>query len=359
MSTSALLDRQQALGGVLVERVAGAPRSYRFCCPRVLHFGDATAEYQAVRTGVALLDVSDRRQIELAGRDARSFLHNFCTNDIKRLAAGDGCEAFVANVQGRILAHLFVFATDVSVWIEAGPGEDAPLVSHFERYVFHEDVQFQVRTAQLGQLLLTGPRSAEMLAPWMPAAAALELLQHAACELAGRPCVVRRLDLLGMPGHLLSVDRTVLADVWDELVSAGATPVGAEAFHAARIEARFPLYGLDLSADNLAQEANRTQQAISFRKGCYLGQEPIARIDSVGHINRELCPVRISSAVVPEPGAAVVSGEGRPVGVITSAAGVPSESRSVALACVRTSHSQAETEVAVLTEAGRLAARIG
>jgi hypothetical protein len=307
---------------------------------------------------VAVFDVSDRRQIELTGKDCRSFLHNFCTNDIKRLKSGQGCEALVTNVKGRILAHIFVFAADTSTWIEAGPGDDAPLVAHFERYLFHEDVQLRARTAQYGELLLAGPGSRDVLSRWSPDTRSLESLQHALCEHAGQRLVVRRLDLLGTPGYLLSMDRARLVDVWNGLLSEGATPCGAEAFHAARIEAGFPLYGLDLSESNLAQEAARTQRAISFNKGCYLGQEPIARIDSLGHINRELCRVRIASEVVPDPGAAVVAAEGQQVGVVTSAARIPGESHSVALACVRTSHSRPETQVAVLVNTGQLRAHV-
>lgn len=358
MDSPSLLAAQQAAGGVLVNGTTPASRTCAFCCPAVLHFGDAQAEYAAATTGVAVFDVSDRLQIELTGKDARSFLHNFCTNDIKRLAAGDGSEAFVTNVKGRILAHVFIFATEQSVWIETSPRDEQSLIAHFERYLFHEDVQLRGRTADYGELLLSGPASPQVLAGLCPGVTSLAVLQHTTGNLAGQAAVVRRTDLIGQPGYQLSVSRASLVDVWAALLRSGVAAGGAEVFQACRIAAGFPLHGLDLTEENLAQEAARTQQAISFHKGCYLGQEPIARIDALGHVNRELCRVRIASETIPEPGTPVESMESQVVGKITSAAAVPGEKRSVALACLRASHARPATPVKILSDAGPLPAQV-
>ena len=305
--SSPLLAEQRALGGVLVNEALPALPTGVLSRPAMRHFGDVLAEYSAATIGVVLFDVSDRVQIELTGKDARAFLHNFCTNDIKRLAAGDGCEAFVTNAKGRILAHVFVFATEQSVWVETSPCDEQSLIAHFDRYLFHADVQLHARTGEYGELLLSGPACRHVLASVCPAAESLAVLQHATSELAGQAIVVRRTDMVGQPGYLLSVRRAGLVDVWRELIREGAAAGGAEVFHACRIIAGFPLHGLDLTEGNLAQEAARTRQAISFTKGCYLGQEPIARIDALGHVNRELCRVRIASETVPAPGAAVTN----------------------------------------------------
>jgi folate-binding protein YgfZ len=153
--------------------------------------------------------------------------------------------------------------------------------------------------------------------------------------------------LLGQPGVFLATARTQLARLWRELIAASVYPAGAAAFHACRIEAGFPLYGIDLSENNLAQEAARTDIAISFTKGCYLGQEPIVRIDALGHVNREVRGLRLESAPTPEPGDAVLSDQGREVGVITSSALVPGEDRPIALGLLRSSHATPGTEVRV------------
>jgi tRNA-modifying protein YgfZ len=358
MTSATLSQQQHAMGGVPLDSTEATPRIYRFCRPDVLHFGDAAAEYRAATAGAAVFDVSDRRQLELTGKDCRSFLHNFCTNDIKRLQAGQGCEALMTNAKGRILAHICVFATDASLWVEAGPGDDAPLIDHFEHYLFREDVQVTARTAQYGELLLSGAESSGLLARACAGVRSLGPLEHVMSEHAGRPLVVRRVDLLHDVGYLLSIDRTWLVDLWTDLVSQGARPGGAEAFHAARIEAGWPLYGLDLSHDNLAQEAARTARAISFTKGCYLGQEPIARIDSHGHINRQLCRLRIDADIAPEPDAAVRTPEGDEIGAVTSAVRIPGQARSVALACLRVSHSQPGTPVELIIDGRKVAARV-
>lgn len=355
---SNLLQQQQDAGGVLVVRGATMPPAYQFCRPEVLHFGDAPSEYCAATSGAAVFDVSDRGQIEIAGKDCRPFLHNFCTNDIKRLQPGQGCEAFVANVKGRILAHVFVFATDASLWLEIGSADEASLVAHFERYVINQDVELLGVTARYGQLLVSGPQSESLLAGALGELRPLAPWEHLLCEHAGQRLAVRRVDMLGTSAYLLSSDRTLLADLWSDLIRRGGTPCGAEAFHALRIEAGLPLYGLDMDSDNLAQEASRTDRAISFTKGCYLGQEPIARIDSVGHINRQLCRLHIQTDAVPSLGAPVVAEGGAEIGTLKSAARIPGQSICTALALLRATHSQPGRPVTVIVDSQHLPAEL-
>ena len=350
MAPSALLDEQRLAGGVPLDDKTSAPQTYRFCYAAILHFGDPEREYQAAKSEAVLFDVSDRAQIEMTGKSARKFLNNFCTNDINRLGAEEGCEAFVTNVKGRILAHIFVFVTDGSVWIETNRHVEEALLAHFDRYLISEDVQLHSRTDQFGELFVTGPDSTKKLSSLNIPSNTLGLLEHTISHRGDYNLVIRRVDLLGQPGSLLSVDRTRLLDLWQELTASGIRPGGAEAFHPHRIESGFPLYGLDLTDDNLAQEAARTQRAISYTKGCYLGQEPIARIDALGHVNRELRILRLNSTPAPEAGAVIRDENGREIGAITSSAMVPGEDRSVALGCVRSSHAKPETAVIVCAD---------
>ncbi len=347
MTSSALLNEQRLAGGVPLDHKTSAPKTYRFCNPAILHFGDPEREYQAAKSEAVLFDVSDRAQIEVAGKDARKFLNNFCTNDIHRLGTGQGCEAFVTNVKGRILAHIFVFVTDGSVWIETNRHVEETLLAHFDRYLITEDVQLHSRTDQFGELFVTGPDSAEKLSSLNIPVNTLGLFEHAIIDRGDGSLVIRRLDLLGQLGCVLSVDRTRLSNLWQHLTASGIRPGGAEAFHACRIESGFPLHGLDLTDDNLAQEAARTQLAISYTKGCYLGQEPIARIDALGHVNRELRILCLNSTPAPDAGTVIRAENGREIGVITSSAMVPGEGRSVALGYVRSSHAESETAVIV------------
>ena len=346
---SSLLERQQTAGGV----PADTPDPY----PPVLHFGDAAAEYEAAHTTAAVFDVSDRVQIELTGRDRVKFLHNFCTNDIKALTPGGGCEAFLTNAKGRILGHVLVFATEHTLWIDTAGVSEESLLTHLDRYIITEDVQLQGRTAEHGDLLVSGPQAVQRIASLSVGDVELGRFEHTAAPLGDSFLAVRRADLLGGTGALVSAPRDSLADVWQTLVDAGCRPAGRQAYAALRIEAGTPLYGVDLTDDNIAQEAARTHLAISFTKGCYLGQEPIARLDALGHTNRELRGLRLQNGSVPVPGTPVFA-DATEAGRITSAAANPADGQPVALALLKSKHLRAGTELTVGTPEGAIAARV-
>jgi folate-binding protein YgfZ len=300
--------------------------------PKAIHFGDAGAELRAAREAAAAFDLSDRAQIAITGRDRVKFLHNFCTADIKSLAPGQGCEAFVTNVKGRVLAHVFVFAEDDALTVETVAESEAPLLAHLDRYIITEDVRLTSRTADFAELYVSGPNAAAALHSCGLGGEELAVNSHR----SPRPGVsIRRVDWFDVPGFLLSVPRDELADRWGRCVQDAATAAGSHAFHALRIASRFPLYGTDVTDERIAQEVARTEQAINFRKGCYLGQEPIARLDALGHVNRELRGVTLDTDALPTPGSPIVDDDGQEIGSITSTAIHPTDSRAIALAYIR------------------------
>lgn len=318
--------------------------------PAARHFGDPRAECEAGRRSAVVFDVNDRTQVELTGGDRIAFLNNFCTNDLTKLLPGAGCETFLCNVKGRVLAHAFAFVEDASVWLETVAGTEEALVAHLDRYLITEDVALHRRSDQWGELFVTGPNALPALrSAGMPC----ELPQvgaHALQERGPSLLRVRRVDWFDRPGVLVSAPRERLPDVWNGLAAVAVPPGGALAFHALRIAAGFPLYGTDITEDNLAQEAARTRRAISFTKGCYLGQEPIARIDAMGHVNRELRGLRLETGPAPRPGAAIVAPEdGQEIGRITSAVQLEDDP-PLALGYVRSRF--VEPGTAVLVEAG-------
>ena len=224
-----------------------------------------------------LFDLSHRAQLELEGNDRTRFLHNFCTNDIRRLKPAEGCEAFVPNIKGHVLAHVFVFCGESSLWIDAIAGAEEGLCAHLDRYIINDDVRVVARTDNWGELLVSGPRAAARIAQLVPQAEQLPRLGHLAVRLNDIPIILRRVDFLVTDGFLILVPRDKLGDVWLSLKNSGVRPAGALAFHVAQIEAGMPLYGTDVTADNLVHEVGRTKRCVSFNKGCYLGQEPIAQ----------------------------------------------------------------------------------
>ena len=295
---------------------------------------DASARLNSAIHDVALFTLTGRTQIEITGKDRVSFLHNFCTNHIKGLTTGQGCEAFVTSIKGRILFHVLVFAAEGSLWIETEPGQGAALIAHLDRYVITEDVQFTDRTEELGQLYLSGSESDTVLQRVLPEPIELPPNPGQAWLPGG---MVRRFAFGSAPGYSLVMPRAEEAAWRWNIVDEGAVEAPHSLFEALRIEAGFPKHGVDLSEDHLAQEANRTKLAISFTKGCYLGQEPIARIDALGHVNRSLCGVVTQEpADFPAGTEVFVTREApTPAGLLTSAAVWPLTQRGLGLGMLR------------------------
>ncbi len=301
---------------------------------------------EASRTNPATVyDVSDRTQIEVLGVDRAKFLHGFCTNDIKSLQPGQGCEGFLTNIKGRVLAHVFVFAGAQSLWMETVPGQETAIISHLDRYLIREDVQLIGRSAERGELFVTGAHAAQllMLDEGLPPCGCV------AREAFGSPFDIRRADMLGQPGFLLSVPRAAVDATRQSLLAVGCAAGTPDQFETRRIEAGFPHYGRDISEDNLAQEVGRTKQCISFTKGCYLGQEPIARLDAMGHTNRELRRIRFESGARPVVGSVISAAEtDDEAGVITSVAPLSNDAgETAALGYLKTKFCPAETRVRV------------
>ena len=307
-----------------------------------------------------LFELSDRTQLEVTGRDRVKFLHSFCTNDIKKLQPEQGCEAFVTNVNGKVLGHIFVFAERDSLWIESAPGAVATLLPHFDKYVITEDVRFTDRSAEFAELLLAGPPSTELLERLGLSIAALPRyghLSHGSDALPARS--VRRVDWFDSSTWLLSLPATQRDAVQQSLTQAGARPADVNEFHAWRIAAGFPIYGSDITEDNLAQEVGRTSLAISFTKGCYLGQEPIARIDAMGHVNRQLCRLEIASGPLPEAGTPILdkpAPDGKSIGTITSSTWKRrnDDDKPLALAYLRSGFAKVGSQVIVDGREGRV-----
>jgi folate-binding protein YgfZ len=187
----------------------------------------------------------------------------------------------------------------------------------------------------------------------------LELCGQRLYETNSAITAARRVDWLNQPGYLLLIPRGQLDEIQQLLTSAGIAPGTSETFEVLRIEAGFPRYGSDISDENLAQEVGRTAQAISFTKGCYLGQEPIARIDAMGHVNRQLCRLKLANGPVPASGAELFAADDdKPVGHVTSAAFSPTDNLPVALAYLRTQLLAPDTTVLVDVSGEKIAATV-
>ncbi len=267
----------------------------------------------------------------VTGRDRSRFLHNFCTNDVRSLPAGQLIEAFFTDVKARILAHGYILAFESHHEILLPAADAEPLQKHLDRYIITEDV-----SVTLSPGLQTHIFSCDPPAPALTALAEAVTEQTGACrslETAGGSLTVltfawnqRRLCAICGPEAAM---QAVKADALPGLLTEPELQV-------LRIRERFPIVGIDLTNEHLAPEADRNSTAICFTKGCYLGQEPIARIDALGHINKALrCLVIAANDTVALPADAPIRNpEGTSVGLLTSAARNDHES-IVGLAVIR------------------------
>lgn len=306
---------------------------------------------------VQCFDLSDWTQLELSGPDARRFLHSFCTNEIQQLQVGERTEAFICDIKGRILGHVLVVAADESLRLMAVPGSASVLLSHFNKYRLDAKLEIEDRSTELGLLCLSGRAIEAVLAVASPSLSPLpgERSSHTVQTAEGELLLCGS-DVMRPPGILLSGPRPALADLKDRLRVSGILPGTNADFEFQRIAAGFPWYGRDLTQEHIAQEAGRTGRAISFSKGCYLGQEPIARLDAMGHTNRELRGLRIAGGSA-APGDRVLADD-TDIGSVSSAAFSPDEGLGVALAVIRTKHAAPGTALTVRTSAGVLQATV-
>ena len=290
-------------------------------------------QYQTVREQVGLLRLDARTLLEVGGADRATFLHNLCTNDVRKLQPGQGCEAFFTNVQGRILGHTMVFCEPDSIVLETVPGQAEILLGHFDRYLIREDVVLHDRTAQWRQLLLAGPHALRLL-QGLGFDAALQMMEHLEFTWAGTTVRIRHVPLLALDSFLVQVNDTDVETVVQSILANGALEFEQAVFEICRIESGFPLYGRDINSANLPQEVGRDGQTISFTKGCYLGQETVARIDALGHVNRHFVGLQFSQNADPVVGTELQH-QDKVVGRVTSVCASPQLGTPLGLGCVR------------------------
>jgi folate-binding protein YgfZ len=310
---------------------------------------DFFAQHAALSRGVGFALLSGRSIIAVTGSDRATFLHGFCTNSVKALMPGQGCEAFITSPQGKTLGHGLIFCELNQLVIDTAPGQAKTLIEHFNRFVLSEDVTFSDRSAELVDLLIAGPDSPTLMTNVCGARPPNGLLEHGAATIVGLEVIVRRVAYAGSECFCLQIASADVSALMNALAESGAVRCDEAAVEAARLEAGFPLFGRDITPDNLPQEIGRDAQAISFTKGCYLGQETIARIDALGHVNQRLVGLRFSNLQVPPSGTAVSFG-GKLVGRVTSAAWSPILNAPLALAYLRSGQSKAG--ISLETEAG-------
>jgi folate-binding protein YgfZ len=283
-------------------------------------------DYATVTEGVGLLDRSERGKLALSGKDAKEFLHGQITQDINALTPGHGCYAAFLTQKGKMLGDLRVLDADIELLLDTERVALQGLFNMIRRYSLGYDVELHKRTLESGLLSLIGPLADELITR---AGATLGPAEHDHCELSLAGTAVRaiRTDL----GVDLLFEAEALPSIRDALIDAGAVEISEPAAEALRIEHGRPRYGVDLDESVIPQEAHLNQRAVSFTKGCYVGQETVARLFYKGKPNREL--QGLSSAELLAVGTELTL-EDKVVGTVTSSAFSP-RLGPIALALVR------------------------
>jgi folate-binding protein YgfZ len=279
-----------------------------------------------------LFDLSAATKIELSGPDARLFLHNLCTSDIKNMAEGGGCEAFLCTAKARVVGHIFVGHyrkdNDAVLWLDTVPGQSETLTKHLNHYLISEQVEICDRTAELAMYRLVGPSAQTLLEKYF--GSALSGLKHLQNQTVGPKTFVRRFDGLSLPGFDIFCPKEETA--WLAKLHLPFDP--PEAYEALRVEAGLPAFGSDIDVNRFVVEVNRSAQAICYTKGCYLGQEPIVMARDRGQVNRLLLGVKTATGDVLPHGAKLFK-DGEEVGQVTSSVRSPRLNQVIALAYLK------------------------
>jgi folate-binding protein YgfZ len=333
-----------------VLQAAGAHLAHVAGVAMAVDYGHPAGEYAAVRSGAAIYDAGDRGLIDVRGRDRAGWLHNLTTNAVKTLQTGQGHYAFVLSVKGRILFDLNLLVREDAFWLDIDRRFVAEALGHFERYTISEDVQCRDRSGEFARIGLLGPAAGEVVeALGAMEVEAMPALSSRTVPLAGRQRLMVRHDFAGVFGVELYVEAADAAACWKRLLEigrpVGLRPVGWSAVNILRIEAGIPWCGRDIDDEVVPAETGQAGRAVSYTKGCYLGQEVVERMRSRGVVANRLVGLRFSGAdVAPQAG---LKAEEAEVGRVTSVCESPAVGGWIGLGYVRAGHAGAGTRLMV------------
>ena len=349
----ALDETHAELGASMTERDGwSVPASY----------GEVAQEYAAVREGSAgLIDLSSRGRLLVTGSEAVQFLNGLITNDMKTLEVGSWMLAAFPNVQGRLIASVRVMrlndqGTDKKVCptflIDTEAATHERVLKTIERFTLAGDFRVSDLTNETALLSVQGKKAATIVGSVLgdiAAVSASNTVRQISWQQTGATADVTVIHAshTGEDGFDLIVNSDHASSLWVALQHAGAQPVGYDALEILRIEAGVPRYGIDMDDTNVVTETN-LDDAVSYTKGCYIGQEIIARIKYRGHVAKKLSGVMFDGALAVDPGDLINSVEGKEIGRITSVTDSPKLNRTIALAYLKYDYIAPGTPVKVV-----------
>jgi glycine cleavage system T protein len=301
------------------------------------HYGEWVAEYQAVRQAVGLSDLSHRGKIRVTGDDRVKWLQGLISNDILPLQPGQGCYSSFLTHKGKMLGYFRVYTLPDSLWVEdVGEVGDATFQALRKFLLYGIKAKMENCVESWGLLLISGPKAcATVSAAFGVEMSDLQPVSAIAAQIGGHASFVLRTEETGEADLEVLLPADALNTAWERLMEAGATygikAVGGHAREALRIEAGLPKAGPDLNEEIVPPEANLEGKAFSLNKGCYPGQEVMARMDTYGNVRRKLVGLALKDSTIPPHGAKLFSGD-REVGWVSSATHSPQLKTPIALA---------------------------
>jgi len=315
------------------------------------HYGDAAAEYEAVRGGACagLFDLSSRGRVEVSGTEAVQFLNGLVTNDVKALADGAWMHAAFPNVQGRLLACVRVIRRGDLFLFDTEPATHERVLKTLERFTLAGDFHVRDLKSETALLCVQGAHAGDLVrAVFGEDAASLVRGRVSTATFGGADTTLIRATHTGEDGFDLFIAAGAAESLWDALVAAGARPCGFDALEVLRVETGVPRYGVDVSDANVVLEVVREDEAVSYTKGCYVGQEIIARIHWRGHVAKRLAGLTFDRDSCASIGSTVRAADGgREIGRVTSVVFSPRLKQNIALAVIKYDFLKPCTEVKI------------
>ena len=320
-----------------------------------LNYGDISAEYQAAHSGAVLRDASHWARLRFSGADSLDFLHRMSTNHFAGLEDGTGFVAVLPDSRGRIVAAGPFYRCDDAVWGVLSPPDRETIPAWFDRYIFTERITIDDLTPQTAMVELSGPQAAELALTTL----GLDLTSvqpHCLFDSNNGDLTTVRFDWAGRPGLRAFGAAAGVAKLWDRLAAAGACPIGEAAWETCRIENGVPGHDNELTLDHNPWEAG-LDSAIHMDKGCYIGQEVIARLDTYLKVKQRLTGLLLAEGPLPAP-ATKLKADNRSAGQITSSTHSPRLGRGIALAYIRRVYLEPGTKLEYQTDKGPVAAEV-
>ncbi|MEZ5404353.1 MAG: glycine cleavage T C-terminal barrel domain-containing protein [Bryobacteraceae bacterium] len=309
------------------------------------------APYHSLRDSAAWIDLGRRGIIRVTGEDRARLLHALATNHVQELEPGATSYAFFLNAQGRILADAHILCLDGALLLDTEPENAAAVYEHIDRYIIADDAALDDQTGKVAVIAVEGPTAAAIAT-----AMGIDPVPEPGRWVDWNTWIAARISASGGDGIRIYAPEPERDRVIGWVAGLGIVEAGEPELRVVRLENAHPRHGQDFSAAQIPHET-QLLAAVSFNKGCYLGQEIVERVRSRGQVNRKLVQVMIEGKTAPAPKAKIESA-GAEVGEITTAAYSPALDRVVGLAYVRLAQAGAELQVngASLEVTGRMPA---